>query len=158
MSDMIYNGSDSIGLLMLNANDYDYSIAEFGFMSQHQSDGDPIGDNPESEQTYHSCYGWPSNEVEPTDLFFNCEYPYGNQNGCINESTTELILYQNENQLEDYNGDSRNLYYEFSWDCLRFWFGLGEEEQGQERNGQELTPENDCRSDALALLEAILGN
>ncbi|CAK9320024.1 unnamed protein product [Citrullus colocynthis] len=155
MSAMSYNGSNCIGLLMLNANSYNYPMAEFGFTSQHQSDGDPIGDNPEGEQTYYSYYGWLSSELDSTDLF-DCQDPYGNRNGCRMENT-ELTLLQNEDQVEDYNGDSRNLYYEFTWDCFQLWFGFGEDEQGQDWNGQELKPENDCNSDALALLEAVLG-
>lgn len=161
---MSYSVSNSIGLLMPNANSYDYTgmnpspflIVELGFTSQDQSDGDPIEENLEGDQTYHSRFGYLPNELDSSNLFFNCQDPYGNQNGCRKENT-ELILFHNEDQLEDYNGDSRNLYHEFAWDYFQSWLGFGEDEHGNDCNGQDLKPEPDCSSDALALLEAILG-
>lgn len=154
-------GSNSIGLLMANANSYDYpgpnpSPFWTGFTGQHQfSDGDPIEDDPEGERTNLSCFENSQNELDSSDLIFNGQDPYDNQqSGCTTENR-ELILFHNEDQTEDYTGDPRNLYYEFDWACFPSWFGLGEDEQ--DWNGQELRLEQDCSSEAVALLESILG-
>lgn len=143
---MSYSGSDSIGLIMPNGNSYDYPpeqysppfwTTEIGFPIRHQSDGDPIGDSSEGEQSYHSCFGYSTSYTEfCRDLFFNFQDqdPYGYQNGCTMENTDDILLHN-----EDYNGDSRNLGYESAWDCFQSWFRLGEDEFSYHWNGRAET-------------------